>query len=75
METLHRPRDDRRSRIRHGAALALLAAALLFLSGCGPEAARVRGGDKGAQVGFDAPTDVDLLGDTDRDERIYETVE
>lgn len=74
METARRMRPTHR-RLQRGVALALLGGVLLLLAGCGPEAARVRGGDNGAQVGFDAAEDVDLLGDTPRDDRIYDTVE
>jgi hypothetical protein len=55
--------------------LALLGGALLLLTACGPESARVRGGDNGAQVGSAEGADVDLLGDTPRDDRIYDTAE
>ncbi|MBA2278740.1 MAG: hypothetical protein H0W06_13365 [Chloroflexia bacterium] len=75
MKMTQRPGIALSRRVRRAAVLSLLGSALLVLAGCGPEAARVRGGDNGAQVGFDAPRDLDLLGDTPRDDRIYEPAE
>jgi len=66
---------ERRDRRWRAALLALLGGALLLLTACGPEAARVRGGDNGAQVGRGEGGEVDLVGDTPRDDRIYETAE
>lgn len=65
----------RRHQAWRAVVLALLSGALLLLTACGPEAARVRGGDNGAQVGRGEGDQVDLLGDTPRDDRIYDTTE
>jgi len=42
----------------------------LGLAACGPEEERGRGGDRGADVG-NVATPVQLLGDAERDERIF----
>ncbi len=65
----------RQHRRWRAALLTVLGGALLLLTACGPEAARVRGGGNGAQVGNEAGHEVDLLGDTPRDDRIYESTE
>lgn len=53
---------------------ALLASAVIgvaaLLTGCGPEANRSRGGNRGADVGNRDKT-VQLLGDRSRDSRIF----
>lgn len=61
-------KPDKRTR-RAFLALAVTGVAAL-LTGCGPEANRTRGGDRGADVG-NHDKKVQLLGDRPRDSRIF----
>lgn len=53
------------------ALLAVVLVATVVLTACGPEAARDRGGDDGADVG-NRGDEIQLTGDEDRAQRIYD---